>query len=298
MSKTRLPPLAALEAFAAAARLGSFTRAAQQRHMTHSGVSRHVQTVEHWCEEALFTRNGPQLALTEAGHALLARLADPLEQLHQALQAPKRTTSVLPLHIRTLPSIASTWLLPKLASFTMSHPSIALSLHVGYEMTDLPPHLPCIALRYGVFNHEGLETIALGNERMVPAAWAAWLRRHGRDPARWPANQMLRHLQTPWPTRLLKGKDQRVRLPVAEGIEMNDALLLLQAAATGLGVVWARARMLQSFIDRGELVALDAWSQASDRQYWLAYRAELADHQAIHAFCQWAQINLATSEAK
>jgi LysR family transcriptional regulator, glycine cleavage system transcriptional activator len=265
--------------------------------MTHSGVSRHVQTVEHWCGEALFIRNGPQLILTEAGHALLARLAEPLEQLHQALQAPKRVASATPLHLRTLPSIASTWLLPQLPSFTRDYPQVALSLHVAYDMTELPPHLPCIALRYGVFNHEGLETIALGDEQMVPAASATWFRKHGRDPSRWPANQMLRHLQTPWPTRLVKG-EQRQRLPIAEGIEMNDALLLLHAAAVGLGIVWARSRMLQPFVDRDELVALNSWAQASDRKYWLAYRAELAEHRAIRAFSQWAKISLARNEVK
>ncbi|MEQ4576133.1 MAG: LysR family transcriptional regulator, partial [Gammaproteobacteria bacterium] len=62
-----LPPLAALRAFEAAARLGSVSRAADELHVTHGAVSRHVRTLEQALGTALFAKAGRGLALTPAG---------------------------------------------------------------------------------------------------------------------------------------------------------------------------------------------------------------------------------------
>jgi LysR family transcriptional regulator, glycine cleavage system transcriptional activator len=288
-AEKRLPPLASLQAFEAAARLGNFTAAARVRRMTHSGMSRHIQAVEHWCGVALFSRNGPRVKLTDAGHALHARLADPLNRLQQAMLAPAQTPSASPLHLLTLPSFAATWLLPRLPSFAKRHPEVTLSIHTSYEIASLPPEVPSIALRYGVFNRDGLHADMLFSDRMLPVATAKWFKTFGRDPIQWHGNQMLRHSQTPWPARLPSAiKRQTIALPVAEGIEMNDALLVLQAAEVGLGVMWARERLAVDSMAQRKLVALDQFAVVSDRSYWLACRSELAEHRAIVAFRRWA----------
>jgi LysR family transcriptional regulator, glycine cleavage system transcriptional activator len=288
-SEKRLPPLASLQAFEAAARVGNFTTAAKIRHMTHSGVSRHVQAVEHWCGVALFARNGPQIMLTDAGRALQARLAGPLHLLHEAMNAPSQTPSASPLHLLTLPSFAATWLLPRLPDFVAAHAEISLSLHTSYEIVSLPPNVPCVALRFGVFNRDGLHTDMLFSDRMLPVATPRWFKIYGRDPQRWPASQMLRHTQSPWPARLPSpGKRRSVTLPIAEGVEMNDALTVLQAAEIGLGVMWARERLAANLIAKRRLVALDDFGVASDRSYWLACRVELTEQRAVVAFRQWA----------
>jgi LysR family transcriptional regulator, glycine cleavage system transcriptional activator len=285
----QLPPLASLQAFEAAAKLCNFTAAAKIRNMTHSGVSRHVQTVEHWCGVQLFKRNGPQIELTDAGRALQARLAEPLHLLHQAMQVPSDTPSSSPLHLLTLPSFAATWLVPRLPSFVKQHPGISLSLHTSYEFVSLPPSVPCVALRFGIFNRDGLHAEMLFPDRMIPVATARWLKTHGCDPRNWPAGQMLRHTQTPWPARLPSpGNARSMALPIADGIEMNDALILLQAAEIGLGVMWARERLAFDSIATGQLVALADFGVMSERSYWLAYRAELAEHHAVIAFRRWA----------
>ncbi len=62
-----LPPLAALRAFEAAARLQSISRAAQELHVTHGAISRHVRSLEQALGAALFARQGRGLVLTAAG---------------------------------------------------------------------------------------------------------------------------------------------------------------------------------------------------------------------------------------
>ena len=67
---TSLPPLAALRAFEAAARLQSVSRAADALHVTHGAISRHVRSLEQLLGTALFTRQGRGLVLTAAGTRL------------------------------------------------------------------------------------------------------------------------------------------------------------------------------------------------------------------------------------
>jgi len=72
--RRRLPPLNALRAFEAAARLGSFKQAAAELHVTHGAVSRHVQVLEHWLGTPMFRRLNRRVLLTDAGNAYLAEV--------------------------------------------------------------------------------------------------------------------------------------------------------------------------------------------------------------------------------
>ncbi|MBW8882526.1 MAG: LysR family transcriptional regulator [Asticcacaulis sp.] len=123
-----LPPLPVLQAFEAAARLGSFSRAATERSLTPGAVSRHIQALEHWCGHTLFTRNGPQVTLTRDGEALRQRLGEPMQALYDALLPAVETARETPLSLFTLPSIAESLILPHLADFHDHHPHIHLSL--------------------------------------------------------------------------------------------------------------------------------------------------------------------------
>ena len=182
MNRT-LPPLAALQAFEAAARWGSFTLAARERHLTHSAISRAVQSVEHWCGEALFTRHGPRVRLSPAGERLRERLAEPLQALHAALGPGQRRQAAppvrLPLALFTLPSLAATCLIPRLADLAAQAPQLQLTLHTGYELHSLPPLQPAVALRVGRFERHGLRLWPLWRDRLVAVATPAWTTLHG-----------------------------------------------------------------------------------------------------------------------
>lgn len=283
-----LPPLPCLQAFEAAARLGSFSRAASERHLTHSAISRHVQALEHWCGTSLFERRGPRVHLTEAGMVLAQRLATSLEGLHQALLAPGEAAWAEPLRVFTLPSFASAWLLPRLVDFQARWPQIALDVDTGYALVQLPPHRPAVALRYGVFDTSGLATDLLMHERLMAVATPAWLDRYGDEPGMWPPAQMLRHLDNPWPSHMPGTGRRRTPLPLATGMMFNDGILVAQAAAVGLGVAWVRSGLVGEALATGRLVAIDGLAVDSGKAYWLACRAELAAHPAVVAFRAWA----------
>ncbi len=283
-----LPPLPVLQAFEAAARLGNFSRAATERHLTPGAISRHVQALEHWCGDKLFARNGPQVTLTDAGLALRQRLGDPLQALYDALQAPGENTAIQPLHIYTLPSIAMSWLLPEIEDFHDHHPRIRLSLLTGYAMASLPPAMPAVAFRFGQFDQTGLTSHRSAPEQMVAVATPEWLAMNGEAPENWPAMQMLRHTDSPWPTRIAGRKLQR-----AQGLECNDAALVRAAATQGLGVAWLRRKLAERSLHSGDLAAVPNTTLESDRFYWLTYRSELGNTPAITAFRDWLLPRLA-----
>ncbi len=276
-----LPPLAVLQAFEAAARLGSFSRAATERNLTPGAVSRHIQTLEHWHGKPLFARNGPHVTLTPEGQALRDRLGEPMQALYDALLPAADTVRETPLSLFTLPSIAESLILPNLADFRAHHPYVRLSIQTQYAMMSLSPALPVVAVRFGVFDEAGLTVHRSPEETHLAVASPEWIARHGTDPAGWPAHEMLRHTDTAWPARFGK---TRLR---PEGVEVNDAWLLLSAARHGLGVIWTRQRLAEADLRAGTLVAVPDAQQPSGRFYALVYRSELATHPAIGAFREW-----------
>ena len=257
-------------------------RAAAERHLTPGAISRHIQTLSHWYGAPLFTRHGPQVTLTPEGRNLQSRLAEPMQALHNALSPNTQTRRETPLTLLTLPSIAESLILPNLKTFHDNHPHIRLSIQTQYAMMSLPPALPVVAVRYGPFDEAGLTVHRSPEETHLAVAAPDWIAQHGTNPTHWPPQSMLRHTDTAWPARLNK-----LRLPRPEGLEVNDAALLLSAARKGLGVIWTRHRLAQADLDVGTLHAIPDCHAPSGRFYALVCRSELSQHPAITAFRDW-----------
>ena len=79
-----LPPLYALRAFEAAARSGSFSKAADLLNITPGAVSRHIRTLEQWFDCQLFLRKGPQVEITRAGQIFAVQLTEGFQNLERA----------------------------------------------------------------------------------------------------------------------------------------------------------------------------------------------------------------------
>lgn len=285
--RSDLPPLHALQAFEAAARLGSLTKAAGERHLTPSAISRAVGLVEHWSGVPLFRRQGPRITLTPAGHALRDRISGPLQSLHSALQGTTRAaarTKRLDLGVMTLPSFAQGWLVPRLQQFGEQFPLIDLRLQLSYAVESLPPIEPRVALRFGAFDKLGLHVELMWRDPLVLVAAPGWIHRHGATPTAWPGSSMLRMAGFPWPRRI---GPHRLALP--SGLEANDAMVLAEAARLGLGVACLRQSLVEDSIRRGSLQALlPEIDIPGDTALWLVCREEMRDHPAVSAFWQWA----------
>ncbi|MBH2797229.1 LysR family transcriptional regulator [Serratia marcescens] len=130
--KTGRPlPLGGLRCFEAAARLESFTQAAQGLHLTHGAVSRAVRALEEELGVALFERRHRRVLLTAAGRKLFQATQQAFGILdHTALELRQQALDA-PLVLSCEPTLLMRWLIPRLPAFQQAHPDINLQLVAG-----------------------------------------------------------------------------------------------------------------------------------------------------------------------
>jgi LysR family glycine cleavage system transcriptional activator len=200
-----LPPLNALRAFDAAGRLLSFARAAEELYVTPGAVSRHIRELEKRLGTQLFVRLTRRIELTEAGRSYLQEIQVSFDRLEQATIIATSARTLRVLTISVLPSIASYWLMPRLAAFTRMHPNIETRIITSIQPFDLadadlairvgsPPgrradgRQPRIELKM-VADWEGVRADFLFPDALVPLCSPALLR--DKLPLKAPAD--LRH---------------------------------------------------------------------------------------------------------
>jgi LysR family glycine cleavage system transcriptional activator len=146
----RLPSLNALRAFAVAGRHLSFTRAAEELHVTQGAVSRLVQQLETDLGVTLFRRSPRGLALTEAGAAYLPALSDAFERMTAATKLVARSSRPANhLAITMLPTFAMRWFMPRLADFQRLNPDITVDVTSADRPVDFAHEPVDVGIQYG-----------------------------------------------------------------------------------------------------------------------------------------------------
>jgi LysR family glycine cleavage system transcriptional activator len=145
-----LPSLNALRAFVAAGRHLSFTRAADELHVTQGAVSRLVKQLEADLGVSLFSRGPRGLELTEAGAAYLPPLTEAFERIQAATKLITRSTRPANrLAITMLPTFAMRWFMPRLADFHQLNPEIAVDVTSADRPVDFATEPVDVGIQYG-----------------------------------------------------------------------------------------------------------------------------------------------------
>lgn len=139
--------LAGLRGFAAAARHLSFTSAAQELNLTQSAISRQVAALEREIGHKLFVRKTRALELTEAGARLFRVARDGIAALDHCVDQIRGTVAAPRVTLTTYSSLASMWLVPRLASFQREHPSVEIRIEASDRFVDLQAEGVDLALR-------------------------------------------------------------------------------------------------------------------------------------------------------
>jgi len=126
--KPKGPPLNALRAFEAAGRLGGFTNAAEELHVTPGAVAQHIKALEEWFGSELFERRSQGVSLTGLGESVLADFTNAFDQLGEAVHGLRSRANSKHIRIAALPSIAQLWLSPRLPAIRTSAPEITISV--------------------------------------------------------------------------------------------------------------------------------------------------------------------------
>lgn len=285
-----LPPLNALRAFESAARLESFSAAANELFVTHGAVSKQIKQLEEWLNVKLFERAGGRVKLTDAGWRYLVQVQDGLDLISSATAQLLQPDRQRRLVINSTPTLALHWLLPRLAGFRAQYPDIDLRIMTSdrdISRVDTPFDL---AIRRGPGDWPGHVAKPFLEEREVLLCSPELLRRIALDKPADLARHTLLYADTrptAWQRWLtLAGVPD---LKPAATLQFDHFHFTLQAAMNGLGVTLGPLPMMQGELDRGELVvALPAPVVPVRDYYWVVPRL-MMDDPAIGAFCQWLE---------
>jgi LysR family transcriptional regulator, glycine cleavage system transcriptional activator len=287
----RLPPLPALRAFEAAARLGSFAAAATELSLTPSAISHQVRALEAWFGRALFVRNARRVDLTEEGRRLQGDLTQAFDLIHESCAVLRPSALRRELAVHCAPSFAAKWLSPRIAAFMRAHPAITLRLTSSAQAPDLRHDRTLqVAITYGAPSPQpAVEVQGLGMEWTVPMCAPRLLMsgsgRNPRDVVRLPLiESKLNPLQWADWCRM-----NRVRLPDAARPSFDRGSLAVAAAADGVGVALESVRFAQAELARGDLVVLDgpAFRRVERETHFLSWRRDERALPALQSFREW-----------
>ena len=277
----RPPSLRSITAFEAAARHQSFTRAAAELHLTTGAVSHAIRTLEERLDCTLFHRSGRRVSLTAGGQALASRirlsvaLLDDVFDLAPGLRRDR-------LVVTTLASIAEGILLPALPGLRLAVPEVTFDLRCSSVLADLDGEID-LAIRFGPGGWSGLETRLLADERLFPVASPHYrggaLPRSLEDLA---GCDLIRHSDSNWQLWLnpvgLSFRDFRSTLAI------DDASLVLEAAAAGHGIALARGRLVGADLEAGRLVRLFDNDVKAEYAYWAVWNGSSPKRALIGTF--------------
>jgi DNA-binding transcriptional LysR family regulator len=277
----RFPSIDGLRAFEAAARLGSYERAAGELHVTASAVGKRVAAVEELLGQPLFARQGKALALTTGGREYLEQVRSALALLAAMPQHRRTAQRRRRLRVCAPPTFARLILVPELGSFTQAHGDVELEVVLSIPFHDLNPGTADVEVRASDAPAEG---DVLLDDVVLPMAAPALLAR--LPPLRAPAD--LRHaplLRTPiepWQAWFrAAGLDEAE--PTA-GPKLVDLGLTLEAAIGGQGVVLGRPSLARQALADGRLRPLFG---PFTRPQLLYQVAPHGGDPAAAEFCDW-----------
>ncbi|EIK94321.1 LysR family transcriptional regulator [Pseudomonas sp. M47T1] len=150
MSNLRLPPLNAVRAFDAAARLGSYVEAAKALHVTQPAVGRHVKLLEDWLGVQLFERTSRGVVLTPAGRKYHLKISRALQQIIDAGEALQPQATERWLRIRVVPGLAKRWLTPQVESLRHLRPGLKVAIEPNSTFTDVDARTADLGIVYGM----------------------------------------------------------------------------------------------------------------------------------------------------
>ena len=163
-----LPPVHSLRSFEAVARQLSFSKAADELHVTPSAVSQQSRALEELLGTRLFDRTRRSVALTDAAMRMLPDVQAGLESLARALSSKISPVGERTLTISVAPSFASKWLLPRLSTFYERHADMALRISATVGLADCKRHKVDLAIRLGHGRYRGLDAEPLFTEALTP----------------------------------------------------------------------------------------------------------------------------------
>lgn len=250
----------ALFAFEAAARLGSFTQAAEELRVTQAAVSYSIKRLEATLGQPLFVRRHRRVELTETGERFYHDVSIGLAHIRRSAEAIRRQRADNHVTLSVSTAFANWWVLPRLAAFRAAHPHIDLRLQTTDKDVDLAAEGIALGIRRGKGNWPEYEAALFAREAIDPVCSPGYLTPLTTRPSSTADLKRLKliHLDEPFRPRpswsdwfAAQGVDYT---DLGDGLRLNDYALVVQAALEGQGVALGWRHLTADLVARGLLV--------------------------------------------
>lgn len=296
-----LPSANALVVFESAARLASFTRAAEELGISQPAVSRHVANLEDFVGRSLFERQHNRLVLTSVGIGLRDALSLGLGHVATALEAARDVPGPQELRIACNFGVAYTWLMPRFSRLRevlseWSPRLITSDVALDYDSSDID-----ISIRFGEGRWPTRQARQIISESVLPVAAFDFATEHGLG-ATIPASDLsplpLLHFDRGgggWLTWPLWFEAQGVPYTLKQApYYFENYAFLLQAALEGRGIALGWRHLVDSYLDAGTLVAVGPPVDRPKLGYWLVWDPDRLPTPVVDRMANWFDAELSS----
>ena len=302
------PPLNALRAFEASARLLSLTKAAAELHVTAGALSHQIRGLEDLLGIKLFDRNVRSIALTPAGKLLYPGLQTGFNQIRDAVSGLRKASDTRVLVISALSGFTSKWLAPRLHRFSTAYPDIDARVSSSIATANFAADGVDVAVRNLAIDAEpdrDLIVEKLIDLKFIPVCSPALMA------ARGPFNSaedlrgvplihdatLANRAKTPdWPDWFRTAGVENI--DVSRGLRFDSAEHALEATAEGAGVLLAYDLLAYDDLRTGRLVIPFDLSLCSGRAYHFVCPKSRLQHPNVQAFRTWIMKEVAALEPR
>ncbi|MGB0507956.1 MAG: LysR substrate-binding domain-containing protein [Pikeienuella sp.] len=265
-----------LTAFEAAARHGSFTRAAEELNVSQPAISQSIRRLEAAIGVPLFQRGHRSITLTDAGELLAHDVVEGFQRILSTVKHLNRLGETDHVTLSVSTAFANYWMIPRLQAFHDRHPLVDLRLQTTDKELDLAQEGISLGVRRGHGEWRGYESALIAPERLVVVASPAWLSGHGpvADPAALSRLPLI-HLEEPYRARpswtdWFKAHGVAYR-DTGGGLRLNDYALVLQATMAGEGAAMGYHHVLGNLLEQGLLTRVGTWEHMTGVSYHLVW---------------------------
>ncbi|WP_201646405.1 LysR substrate-binding domain-containing protein [Paraburkholderia metrosideri] len=286
--RRKIPSNSALLAFEAAARHGSFARAAEELALTEGAISRQIGRLEVFLGVVLFKRVGNRVRLAPNGTRYAVQVREILDRLERdSLYLMGQPIEGASIDIAAIPTFAIRWLIPRLKRFQNMHPNI--TVHIAERME------PFILAGSGFdaaihFEHPawaGMHLHKLLEEVLVPVCSPALLADAGENRSLDDLPRLHRR-QNPDAWQLYAQEAGIVLTNSAVGARYDLHSMLIEAAVAGLGVALVPRLYIGTELKQGRLVAPWPDGKAITKNFCLVLPEPIELSEGpLQAFAKW-----------
>lgn len=283
---SRPPPFAGLRVLEAACRLKSYSLTGEELGVTHSAVSQTVRRLEEAYGFKLFRRQGMRMMPTEPALGLAKAYTEAARIVDRAAADLSAGAESANLVVSTLPSVAKLWFSPRLRRLHQALPDLTVEVRTSRELANLETDGVDIAMRFGHGDWPRLHVEPLFEEIAFPVASPDFVARHGHI-----SDARIRDLplileDTPLWQAWFETARQTPPMPL-RGLAFDDAAMVVEAAAAGLGVALVRRIHADAYLESGRLVRVSETTMKTPNACFLVWRDDSPRILSIRRFADW-----------